>query len=111
MPLEPGERLRQPDLARTLELISQDGPTALYDGPIGDVVVAASRAGGGILSKVDFAHYAVREMRPVECDYRDYHIISAPPPSSGGVVLCEMLGILQGYDLRAMGFHSAAEVH
>ncbi len=50
-------------------------------------------------------------MPPVECDYRGYHIISAPPPSSGGVVLCEVLQILQGYDLHAMGFHSAAEVH
>jgi gamma-glutamyltranspeptidase/glutathione hydrolase len=50
-------------------------------------------------------------MRPVECDYRGYHIVSAPPPSSGGVTLCETLLILQGYDLAAMGFHSAAEVH
>jgi gamma-glutamyltranspeptidase/glutathione hydrolase len=108
---EAGERLRQPDLARTLQLISTNGPDALYHGPIGDAIVAASRAGGGILAKADFARYAVREMRPVACDYRGYHVISAPPPSSGGVALCEMLGIVQGYDLRGLGFHSAAEVH
>ena len=110
-PLAAGERLRQPDLARTLELISRNGPAALYDGPIGDAIVAASRAGGGILSKADFEHYTVRELRPVECDYRGYHVVSAPPPSSGGVVLCETLSIVQGYDLHAMGFHSAAEIH
>jgi gamma-glutamyltranspeptidase/glutathione hydrolase len=109
--LGPGDRLQQPDLARTLESISQDGPAAIYHGPVRDAIVAASRAGGGILSEADFDRYAVREMQPVECDYRGYRIISAPPPSSGGVVLCEMLGILQGYDLAAMGFHSAAEVH
>ena len=106
-----GDRLRQPELADSLSLISQAGPAAIYHGPIGQAIVAASAAGGGILSAADFDRYAVRELRPVECDYRGYHIISAPPPSAGGVILCEMLGILQGYDLGAMGFHSAAEVH
>jgi gamma-glutamyltranspeptidase/glutathione hydrolase len=110
-PLKAGDRLRQPALADTLARISQDGPAALYHGPIGASIVAASAAGGGILSQADFDHYKVRELRPVECDYRGYHVISAPPPSSGGVVLCEILGILQGYDLHAMGFHSADEVH
>ena len=72
---------------------------------------AIARAGGGILTLADLAQYAARELAPVECDYRGYHIISAPPPSSGGVILCEILGILGGYDLRAMGYRSAAEVH
>jgi gamma-glutamyltranspeptidase/glutathione hydrolase len=53
----------------------------------------------------------VRELKPIECDYRGYHVISAPPPSSGGVAICQALNILQGYDLRRMGFRSAAEVH
>jgi gamma-glutamyltranspeptidase/glutathione hydrolase len=110
-PPKQGDTLRQPDLAKSLALISKDGPAAMYHGPIGAAIVAASQAGGGILSQADFDHYKVREFRPVECDYRGYHIVSAPPPSSGGVILCEMLGILQGYDLHAMGFHSAAEVH
>jgi gamma-glutamyltranspeptidase/glutathione hydrolase len=109
--LKQGDTLRQPDLAKSLELISRDGPAAIYHGPIGEKIIAASKAGGGILSQADFDHYKVRELRPVECDYRGYHIVSAPPPSSGGVIMCEMLGILQGYDLHAMGFHSAAEVH
>jgi gamma-glutamyltranspeptidase/glutathione hydrolase len=108
---QPGDRLRQPELAHSLSLISQNGPAAMYHGPIGQAIVAASAANGGILSQADFDHYKVRELRPVECDYRGFHVISAPPPSSGGVILCEMLGILQGYDISAMGFHSAAEVH
>ena len=107
-----GDKLVQPDLAKTLAAISKDGPVAaMYKGPIGEQIAEASKQGGGIITAQDFANYKVRELAPVECDYRGYHIISAPPPSSGGVLLCEMLGILQGYDLKSMGFHSAAEVH
>ena len=110
-PLQPGERLIQPDLARTLEALSAKGPDVFYRGPIGDKIVAASRAGGGILQKGDFENYKVRELSPVACTYRGYQVQSAPPPSSGGTVICEILNILEGYDLRGMGFHSAAEVH
>lgn len=106
-----GDRLVQADLARTLSLISAKGPDAMYRGPIGAEIAAASRAGGGLITRRDFARYKVRELKPVECDYRGYHVISAPPPSSGGVAICETLNILQGYDLAAMGFHSADEVH
>jgi len=110
-PLTKGDRLVQTDLAATLSEIAEKGPDALYRGPIGAEIVRASDAGGGILTRADFAHYRVRELRPIECDYRGYHVISSPPPSSGGVTLCETLNVLQGYDLAAMGFHSAAEVH
>lgn len=110
-PLQPGDRLIQPDLARSLEALSADGPDAMYRGPIGDAIVAASQSAGGILQKADFEAYRVRELDPVACTYRGFLIQSAPPPSSGGVVLCEILNILEGYDLRALGFHSAAEIH
>jgi len=109
--MRPGDRLVQADLARSLQAISDAGPDALYRGPVGAAIVAASRVGGGIIAQQDLDAYRVRELRPIECDYRGYHVISAPPPSSGGVILCEMLGILGGYDLRAMGYRSAAEVH
>ncbi len=109
--MRPGDRLVQADLARSLQAIGDAGPDALYRGPVGAAIVAASRAGGGIIAQQDLDAYRVRELRPIECDYRGYHVISAPPPSSGGVILCEMLGILGGYDLRAMGYRSAAEVH
>jgi gamma-glutamyltranspeptidase/glutathione hydrolase len=111
-PLQPGDRLVQTDLAHSLSLISAEGPkAAFYDGPIGAQIVAASQAGGGILTAQDLARYHVREMPPVTCGYRGYTIVSAPPPSSGGVTLCEILQILSGYDLHRMGFHSADEVH
>jgi gamma-glutamyltranspeptidase/glutathione hydrolase len=110
-PLTKGDRLVQTDLAAALSEIAEKGPDALYRGPIGAEIVRASEAGGGILTAADFARYRVRELRPIECDYRGYHVISSPPPSSGGVTLCETLNVLQGYDLAAMGYHSAAEVH
>jgi gamma-glutamyltranspeptidase/glutathione hydrolase len=105
------DTLVQPDLAHTLQLLADQGPDAFYRGPIAGAIVAASTAGGGILQKRDFEAYTVRDLAPIECDYRGTHIVSSPPPSSGGVVLCETLGILQGYDLAAMGFHAAAAVH
>ena len=110
-PLQPGDRLVQPDLARTLQRLATEGPDALYRGPIGDAIAAASTAGGGMIQKRDLESYKVREMKPVECTYRGYLIQSAPPPSSGGAVICEILNILEGYDLRSLGFHSAAETH
>ena len=110
-PWKPGQRLVQTDLARSLSLIAKGGTTAFYKGPIGAKIVAASKAGGGILSTRDFAAYQAREMKPLECDYRGYHMISAPPPSSGGVVLCETFNILEGYPIGELGFHSAAGTH
>lgn len=110
-PLTKGDRLVQADLAKTLSLISRDGPDAFYQGPIAAAISQAARAGGGILTPDDFVRYSVRELKPVECDYRGFHVISAPPPSSGGVAICETLNILSGYDLAAAGFHSAEEVH
>ena len=110
-PLTKGDRLVQRDLAVTLSQVSARGPDAFYKGPIGAAIAEASQAGGGIITREDFAAYRVRELKPIECDYRGYHVISAPPPSSGGVAICQTLNILQGYDLSAMGFRSAAEVH
>ena len=110
-PYREGERLVQKDLARTLKLIEKKGPAAFYDGPIADAIVRASQKNGGILAKADFTNYLVDETRPVECAYHDYRIISAPPPSSGGVTLCEILNIVEPYPLGKMGFHSAAATH
>ena len=110
-PLAPGDRLTQPDLARTLDALAAEGPAAFYRGTVADRIVAASQAGGGILQKQDFASYQVRELAPIECTYRGFLIQSAPPPSSGGIALCEILNIIEHDDLRAMGFHSAAEIH
>ena len=110
-PWKPGQRLVQADLARSLSQIAAQGPAAFYNGPIGAQIVAASKSGGGILSLNDFGSYRARSLKPLECDYRGYHLISAPPPSSGGVVLCETLNILEGYPVGELGFHSAAGTH
>ena len=110
-PWKPGQRLVQTDLARSLSLIAKGGTTAFYNGPIAAKIVAASKGGGGILATKDFATYRARELKPLECDYRGYHMISAPPPSSGGVVLCETFNILEGYPIGELGFHSAAGTH
>ena len=110
-PLRPGDRLRQPALARTLELISRDGPDTFYRGPIARAIVRASDSGGGILGADDLARYRTRVLPPVSCTYRGFLVESAPPPSAGGLVLCETLNVLSGWDMGALGFHSAAGVH
>ena len=110
-PFAIGDRLVQPDLAATLEAIAAGGAEGFYRGGTARAIAAASKAGGGIITEADLAAYRPRELPPVRCSYRGYDIQSAPPPSAGGVAICEILQILEGYDLRAMGFHSAAEVH
>ncbi|MGS0646124.1 gamma-glutamyltransferase [Komagataeibacter melomenusus] len=109
-PLMAGERLVQPDLARTLERIARKGASGFYEGPVAKEIVKSSQKGGGILSRKDFTSYHTRMMAPLTCEYRGYHIDTAPPPSGGGVALCEMLNILSGYDMHALGLHTAAGV-
>jgi gamma-glutamyltranspeptidase/glutathione hydrolase len=108
---EPGDRLVQHDLAATLELISEQGPAAFYKGPIAAAVAKASRENGGVLAAEDFAAYTVTEAAPLSCSYRGYHIVSAPPPSSGGATMCEILNILEGYEVGRSGSRSARSVH
>jgi gamma-glutamyltranspeptidase/glutathione hydrolase len=108
---EPGDRLVQTDLAATLQAIADGGPDAFYRGAIPRKIEAASRDGGGLLTAADFASYRAVETAPIRCGYRGYTILSAPPPSSGGVTLCQILQVLEGYDLKATGYHSARSAH
>ena len=110
-PYQVGDRLVQKDLARTLKAISDQGPEGFYKGPVAQALTQASQAGGGLITQADLDQYKTREMPPVECDYRGYHVVSAPPPSSGGVIICEILNILEGYPLKDLGFRSAQSVH
>jgi gamma-glutamyltranspeptidase/glutathione hydrolase len=110
-PLEPGDRLVQSDLAATLQAIADQGPDAFYRGAIARKIEAAMRANGGIVSAADLAAYKIDEAPPLACDYRGFRFVSAPPPSSGGATLCEILNVVEGYDLKGLGFHSAASVH
>ncbi|HHL2524803.1 TPA: gamma-glutamyltransferase [Yersinia enterocolitica] len=109
--LQPGDRLIQTDLADTLTAISEKGPDAFYQGKIPQAVEAAAKKGGGILTAADFANYKITETATITCSYRGYKFVSSPPPSSGGVTLCETLNVLEGYDLKGMGFNSAAYIH
>lgn len=110
-PFAVGQKLVQKDLAKTLRAISQRGADGFYKGWVGQAIVASSQAGKGLITQADFDQYSTRELAPVECDYRGYRIVSAPPPSSGGVIICEMLNILEGYPLKDLGFRSAQAVH
>ncbi len=110
-PYQPGDRLVQADLADTLQAIADAGPDAFYQGAIAQRIADASQGGGGILTAADLAAYHVTEAPPLRCEYRGYTVLSAPPPSSGGATLCEILEILNGYDLHASGPGSAATVH
>jgi gamma-glutamyltranspeptidase/glutathione hydrolase len=105
-----GETFRQPDLARTLQRISEK-PDDFYHGSLAREIAAALQKGGGLITADDLAHYEVKEREPVRGTYRGYEVISAPPPSSGGTVLIESLNILEGYDLHTMGDRSAQSVH
>lgn len=99
---EPGYRLRQPELATTLEALAQQGRAGFYTGRVAQQLVDGVRAAGGIWTLDDLRDYAVVEREPVSGDYRGMHIVSAAPPSSGGVVLVSMLNILAGYPLESL---------
>jgi gamma-glutamyltranspeptidase / glutathione hydrolase len=110
-PFQVGEKLVQHELAETLREISKLGTDGFYKGFVGSAIVASSQAGKGLITQEDLDGYKTRELAPVECDYRGYHVVSAPPPSSGGVIICEILNVLEGYPLKELGYHSADAVH
>ncbi len=106
-----GERLRQPDLARALATIERAGAPGFYRGSIADAIVAASDRNGGILTRADFRAYTTEELKPVRCGYRGYTIVSAPPPSSGGTTMCEILAIDDAFPFGRYGYGSVAALH
>ncbi|MEL7310090.1 MAG: gamma-glutamyltransferase [Pseudomonadota bacterium] len=107
----PGEILRQPDLAWSLQQLSDLGPDAMYRGEIGQRIVDDMRDNGGLITMQDFADYEVAIREPVRGSYRDFEIVSMPPPSSGGVLLIQMLNVLEQHDIGALGFGSAKTIH
>ncbi|HLJ28796.1 MAG TPA: gamma-glutamyltransferase [Candidatus Angelobacter sp.] len=107
---EAGEIFRQPELARTLARIAAN-PDDFYKGVMARELAAEMKRGGGLITAEDMAEYEVKERQPVRGSYRGYDIISAPPPSSGGVTLLETLNILEGYNLAPLGNRSADSIH
>lgn len=106
-----GDRLQLPDLARTLERIALEGPDAFYLGETASQIAAEMRRGGGLITREDLAAYRPVVREPVIGTYRGHTIIGAPPSSSGGSVLIEMLNILENFDLRSHDRGSAENLH
>lgn len=107
---KPGELFKQPDLARTLERIANN-PDDFYRGELAEQIAADQRAHGGLITERDLASYEVKERTPIHGTYRGLDIYSAPPPSSGGIALIEMLNMLEPYRLSDMGGRSADSMH
>ena len=105
-----GEVFKQPELAKTLQRIA-DNPDDFYHGSLARELAAAIQKGGGLVTAEDLAQYQVKERAAIHGTYRGYDILSAPPPSSGGVALLEALNILEGYDLGKEGADSAEAIH
>jgi len=106
----PGTLWKQPDLARTLQLISDSGPSVFYRGQIADLIVAEMERGGGLITKDDLRRYRPKWRTPIQLGYRGYTIYSMPPASSGGVTMGEILNIMEGYDTLP-AFGTAAYTH
>lgn len=110
-PLQAGETLRQPDLARTYRGIAQQGVSYFYSGPVAISIARWMAQNGGILNEVDLAAYVVGVREPVPSTYRGRAVAGFPPPSSGGVAVAEILNILENFDLKKMGPNSADFIH
>lgn len=106
-----GDVFRQPDLAKTLKRIRQKGKAGFYQGATARLLVLEMQRGGGLITMEDLANYESRWREPVTGTYRGYDVISMPPPSSGGVLLLQMLNMLENHDVKSLGFGSAATVH
>jgi gamma-glutamyltranspeptidase/glutathione hydrolase len=106
-----GERIKLPDLAKTLTRIRDQGRDGFYKGETAAALANYMRAGGGLITEADLAAYEAKERPPIRGSYRGYEVISMPPPSSGGVAMIEMLNILEGFDLKAAGHNSPQYIH
>jgi len=110
-PPEVGDTFRQPDLARTLTRIRDQGPDGFYRGETADLIVAEMERGGGIISHQDLADYETAWRDPITFTYRGYTVTSMPPSSSGGATMALMAHILEKHDLAALGWHSDEMIH
>ena len=108
---QPGERLKQPELARSLKLIAVQGADGFYKGETARKLVKAVNEAGGIMSLQDLTNYEAIAREPVKGNYRGYEIVSMPPPSSGGIHIIQILNILEGYPLKDYGQNSAQTIH
>lgn len=106
-----GEVLAQPDLAKTLRAIAERGAAGFYEGPVAELIEQEMKAGGGLITKADLAAYQAKERPAIRGSYRGYDVWGAPPPSSGGIGVIEMLNMLEGFDVKSLGADSPARWH
>jgi gamma-glutamyltranspeptidase / glutathione hydrolase len=110
-PYEAGDLFKQPDLARTLERIADQGPAGFYEGETAALIEKEMKANNGLITREDLKNYQAKQREPIRGTYRGYEVIGMAPPSSGGISVQMMLNILEGYDLKANGFGSAQNLH
>ena len=110
-PLRAGARVVQPEYAQSLRVIARDGAGALYSGDLGDALVETMARAGGLVGREDLDAYRVLEREPVRGSYRGFDVLGPPPPASSGVHVVQMLNLLEGFDVGAMGFGSPDAVH
>ncbi|MFQ5446630.1 MAG: gamma-glutamyltransferase, partial [Saprospiraceae bacterium] len=106
-----GDRLVQKDLARTLERIRDNGKAGFYEGETANLLVEEMKRGNGLITLEDLKNYEAKWKSPVEGDYKQYHVVTMPPSSSGGIALVQLLTILENYPLSDYGFQSLEAVH
>jgi gamma-glutamyltranspeptidase/glutathione hydrolase len=111
LPYERGEKFRNPDLARTLKLIASKGVEEFYRGSLAAKIVASVRAKQGIMTLEDLASYEPVETDPIEGTYKEYRIVTVPPPASGGIHLLQLLNICENWPVKAWGQNSPAYIH
>ena len=110
-PYEQGDILKQPDLAKTLTRIADQGPAGFYEGETAALVEKEMKANGGLITMADLKAYQAKKRGVVKGTYRGYDIIGMPPPSSGGMAVVQILNVLEGFDLKANGYGSAKNIH
>ncbi|WP_139510211.1 gamma-glutamyltransferase, partial [Escherichia coli] len=106
-PLKKGDKLVQANLAKSLEMIAENGPDEFYKGTIAEQIAQEMQKNGGLITKEDLAAYKAVERTPISGEYRGYQVYSMPPPSSGGIHIVQILNILENFDMKKYGFGSA----
>ncbi len=110
-PYQPGDILKQPDLARSLQRIADQGAAGFYEGETAALVEKEMKANNGLITREDLKNYRAKERAPIKGTYRGVEVIGMPPPSSGGIAVVHMLNLLEGFDLKANGYGSAQNLH
>ncbi|WP_298940133.1 gamma-glutamyltransferase [uncultured Psychromonas sp.] len=108
---QPGDILKQEDLAKTLSIISKEGEKGFYEGDIAKAIASSIQEANGVVTEKDLKNYNVVDREAIKGTYRGYEVFSMPPPSSGGVHIVQILNMLENYDLAAMGHNSAQHIH